>query len=646
MIVLHNSTFFRMRAPKPLTLFYADEIVSRFSERAAPSDPATDDAHGAPDQPLEREIRGMKNTPIYVAHSYPTKVPPEAILPYIEHYTAPGQIVLDPFAGSGMTGVAARLAGRPALLNDLSVGAAHLAFNHCAPCDSEALAEAFETVADECAGEFRWLYGTRCDRCRGPALIIHTLWSDIYTCPNTGGRIVLWEVGLDEHSGRVADEIRCPRCRKRHAKRSLVRHGPAVPVVTTYQCIGSCGKRGEHSPTASERRLIEDIALQRIPYPHPRVPLNPTAEMYVRCALHLQRIHDVADFYTARNLRALGKLWREISLVPDRRTRAALAFAFTNTAWHATKMRRFNARGGQRPLTGTLYVPQLSVEANPLPIMRHKIQTLIAFYRHVDLEVRRPLAPVEVRIGSATSLPEIPANSVDYVFTDPPFGSNIFYADLNLVWESWLGQTTEAETEAVINRSRKNGKTLQDYYQIMKGAFSEMHRVLKPGHWASVVFHNSDDEVWQAIQTAAEEAGFTLVFAGGIDKSKRSMRGYIGERNGENIADGDVVLNLRKPKEAGPLITSRSLPHGFEEIVLDALGQHLRRTGSEKGITEPRLDPRSIQYLHGLAIRTLLNEGYRVKRISFAFIRALCERHFTVESGRVSIASPGALAER
>jgi hypothetical protein len=394
----------------------------------------------------------------------------------------------------------------------------------------------------------------------------------------------------------------------------------------------------------AERRLIQDVGATPIPYPHPRMPLDPTAEMYMRCALRLQHISDVADFYTSRNLRALGKLWREIKLVADRRIRAALAFAFTNTAWHATKMRRFNARGGQRPLTGTLYVPQLSVEANPLPIMRHKIQTLIIFYRHIATRMPSSSTRVDVRIGCATAFPEIPANSVDYVFTDPPFGSNIFYADLNLVWESWLGQVTDADTEAVINRSRKNGKTLDDYHRLMKRSFSEMHRVLKPGRWASVVFHNSDEKVWRAIQNSAEEAGFSLVFAGAIDKSKRSMRGYIGERNGENIADGDVVLNLRKPKPRALARASRPLPERFEEILVQALQRHLRSKSAEGVDRKPRLHPRSIQYLHGLSVRTVLNEGYRVERISFAFIRALCERHFVVENGHASIPAGTAFA--
>src|ERR1700686_5481175 len=102
--------------------------------------------------------------------------------------------------------------------------------------------------------------------------------------------------------------------------------------------------------------------------------------MYLRCALHLRGVKSIDDFYTRPNLRALARLWLRILEWPDMRVRQALAFAFTNTAWHGTRMRRFNARGGQRPLTGTLYVPQLSSEANVLEVMRKKISQLSRYY--------------------------------------------------------------------------------------------------------------------------------------------------------------------------------------------------------------------------------------------------------------------------
>ena len=58
------------------------------------------------------DVSEGKNDPIYNAHSYHTKVPYKAIIPFIEHYTEPGDIVFDGFCGTGMTGVAAQMVGR------------------------------------------------------------------------------------------------------------------------------------------------------------------------------------------------------------------------------------------------------------------------------------------------------------------------------------------------------------------------------------------------------------------------------------------------------------------------------------------------------------------------------------------------------
>ena len=85
-------------------------------------------------KPFDKPVKAGKNTPIYNAHSYHTKVPHQGIIPFIEHYTKPGDLILDPFCGSGMTGVAALLCPsgpRHVILNDLSPAAIHIARNYC-----------------------------------------------------------------------------------------------------------------------------------------------------------------------------------------------------------------------------------------------------------------------------------------------------------------------------------------------------------------------------------------------------------------------------------------------------------------------------------------------------------------------------------
>jgi DNA modification methylase/DNA-binding XRE family transcriptional regulator len=486
-------------------------------------------------------VVGGRGSAFYLAHSYHTKVPPEAITPFIEHYTKPGDVVLDPFCGSGMTGVAAALAGRKAILNDLSPAAAHLAWNHTRPCDPDALAAGFAAIETKLIKTFKKLYHTR-HQDGSDALIHWTLWSTKHRCPNCRHTFLLWDI-MDRATGRLGATIDCPGCSQK-VKRSALDTLGSVPAWIAYET--AAGKRAEKVASATDIKAALSHERAAIKAWYPDVKIGPDREMYLRCALHLHDVASVADFYTPRNLQALALLWQEIMAVGDDRVRRALAFAFTNTAWHGTRMRRFNARGGQRPLTGTLYVPQLSSEVNVLEVMRHKIKQLQRYYR--SYQPHGADAPAII-VGSATTLPDIPDGSVDYVFTDPPFGSNIYYADCNVIWESWLGRLTDSTDEAVVNRALredKGGKSLDDYTALIACAMREIARVLKPGGWATVVFHNTDAAVWQAIRESAENAGFSFHEAASLDRRQQSHKGYKGRSGEEDVAHFDVVFNLRK----------------------------------------------------------------------------------------------------
>lgn len=487
-------------------------------------------------------VSGGRNTALYLAHSYHTKVPPEAITPFIEHYTKPGDVILDPFCGSGMTGVAAAMSGRRSVLSDLSTAAIHLAWNHTRPCDPDKLNAAFTDIAQRLRPEFAKLYRT--EHSDGSAATIQwTLWSTRQRCPACSRDFLLWEA-MDKENGRLGTTIECPRCNER-IKRSTLGTLGSEPAWIYYE--SSSGKRFQKEPTKKDIKAALSFDRSDIKAWFPTTPLAANREMYIRCALQLQNIQSISDFYTPRNLQALALIWQEIMRVDDERIKRALAFAFTNTAWHGTRMRRFNARGGQRPLTGTLYIPQLSIEVNVLEVMENKIGQLQRYYASLGRKIEH--LP-NLLLGDASNLSQIPDASIDYVFTDPPFGSNIFYADCNLIWESWLGRLTDDSKEAVVNRSlsiEKGGKSLAFYSDVMAGSMREIARVLKPGGWATVVFHNTDASVWQAIRDAASAAGFEFHDASSLDRKQQSHKGYKGRSGEEDVAHFDVVFNLRRP---------------------------------------------------------------------------------------------------
>jgi 16S rRNA G966 N2-methylase RsmD/predicted metal-binding protein len=568
-------------------------------------------------------ISAGKNDAFYNAHSYPTKIPPEAIVPFIEHFTKPGEVVLDPFCGSGMTGVAAVRNDRNAILCDLSPGAVHLAYNHSTPCDPSALGDASERILAELGWLEREMYGESCRSCGGSAVIVHTTWAAVYECPACARVFDLSESGFDVRLGRVVEPLSCPGCGVAWNRRELRQMGHR-PRLSTVHCA-SCRTRATSETSAFELARLEALRDRRVLLPIRDLPFDASREMYRRSALHLQGVSRWSHFYTKRNLLVLNALFRQILRVQDERLRRALLFAFTNTAWHATRMRRFNARGGQRPLTGTLYIPQMSVESNVLRVFAHQVSQAKRFYAALGT----PGGRARIRLSSATDLSWLADSSVDYVFTDPPFGSNIFYADCNFVWEAWLGAVTDPSGEIVWNRSLKpheGGKTLEAYGELLAAALAEMRRVLKPGGWASLVFQNSDDRVWRVLQEVLVASGLSIEGTSMLDKKQWSMKGYKGRRGAEHVAFFDLVVHMKKVRRRQVPV---ELNGDRERFIKDLLAAHLRDPA-----TRGRPQRRLLQYLHAVVIREFMARGFVVRDASLREIEAVCRRHFRLRGNR------------
>ncbi len=630
--------------------YRTDITVEEFVRRhGTPYDPATDKYHR---EPFARETKVGKNSAIYNAHSYHTKVPPEGIVPYLLHYTSPGELVLDPFCGTGMTGVAAmlcaqpphgieappgsRLGARAAILNDLSPAACHIAYNYTHPVDVRALKAEFEKIMGSLQGEFDRLYGTTCDGCGGPATIQYTIWSDVFECFRCGGKIVLWDAAVNPEKGEVKDQFDCPHCgiTAKKTKHKLVDN---VPVVTNYECAGACRpKRREHRIVESESQLLGQVDAEPIPWWHPTDPFGSDREMW-RGGHRDAGIVSVSDFWTRRNLRALAALWDQIQRAPED-VRPALLWTHTAFSTTVSRLRKLafdyrragSVAGG--PTRGTLYVSSLVREVAIPPALRRAFNDVLDYYGGLG----SLHADVVVGNGSADSL-SVGAESVDYIFTDPPFGSNIFYADCSLLWEAWLQDFTDRGREAVWNKSLKpegGGKTLDDYAGIMAGAFREMYRVLKPGRWTSVVFSNSDDGVWQAIRDGATDAGFSLENTVALDKTQRSFKQIKGEKGEEDVVGTDIVMNLRKRSRASVAVST--VPD-LEDRVLAILRERLADLNTRPGAASEAQRTTSELYSH--VLRVLMEAGLSNRGLTMPFIEDLCATVFKKVAGCWHLAS-------
>lgn len=563
--------------------------------------------------PDRAEITGSKGSIFYRAHSYHTKVPPEGIAGLIEHYTERGAAVLDLFCGSGMTGVACLLTGRRAVLSDLSPAAVHIAQNYVAPVEPDDLGTAGRDLLAHFAGLEAELYGAACRNCGGPGRTEYVVWSDVHACPQCDSDVAFWHGALDDDRSKVQDMVTCAACGHRARKRDM-RWLRVTPMRASTNCP-SC-RRAEGPVTVDEQATLLGLDRSNIPYWFPTTRFESSREMW-RGQHRDMGILTAADFFTTRNLWALAAVWDYVQGQPDG-IRDALSFAFTAVVHRASRRYQWNPKRPTNVLTSTMYLASLSYEFNVFSLLRRKLSAAVDLYRRT---VTLP-GTAEVYRAPAQRLAHVPDGSIDYVFTDPPFGSNIFYSDSSFLWEAWLGEQTDTTAEAVVNRSvaaDHGGKDVAQYEKLMTEAFEEVARVLRPNAWASVMFHNSDDEVWSALQRSVEAAGFVVGAAVAFDKSQPSFKAIKGRLVGERVPAFDVILHLRRRLDDGELTPPTLAGDRLATHIRDHLHAHIATAPPSR---------RTTPYLHSLVMRLLLEAALPLAGWTYRAVEDLCASSF------------------
>lgn len=481
-------------------------------------------------------VSAGKNTYTYDAHTYHTKVPPQGIAEVIKKYLPSGGLVLDPFAGSGMTGVAALAAGADVILNELSPAASFIADRFTRKCDPAMFAAGVQAVCDALSDLRRELYTTRCRTCGRDTEILFTVWSYRVRCSDCDHEFLLWDqcrsYGRTVREHKIISEFRCPSCAT-PLKKARLRRTTSQPVLLGYKCCSRL--QTEHSLTKDDLERLARITAA----PPLAEGFVPNTELPDGVNLSQPKRHGLTSidrFYTSRNLAAMSQLWREIHLVKDDELAAFLAFAFTSLYQRVTRLSEFRFWGGSGN-TANFNVPYIFNEANVFVTFQRKAR---AIQDHLETTARSYSGRVIIRTGSATDLSFLPDNSVDLVFTDPPFGANINYSEMNILWESWLGAFTDSEREAIVNRFQN--KDVASYGRLMTACLRETHRVLRPGHWMVLAFMNSSEQVWGALRDAVLDAGFSLECAHIFDKQHGTFKQFVSD----NTAGCDLLLHCRK----------------------------------------------------------------------------------------------------
>ena len=582
--------------------------------------------------PFVWDVKEGKHHPIYLAHTYHTKVPHQAVQKFINHYTKPGDIVYDGFCGTGMVAIAANLSNRYAIVSEISPFATFIAYNFLNSLTPEEFTILFEEMLKDVKKECEWMYKTKHTKkaintrtkkyaevingLEGYGLINYVVWNDVYECPFCQNEICFGETLDNSRPGEFNEKYICQYCNSeinaKSSKRVRIKKYDSIlgseievvkekPILISY----SLGSRNFwKTPDEFDYKLIEEIDNLEIPYciPNAKIPYGYNTKQ----ALKYHNITHVHHYYTRRNLHVLSKFF---DFCKEKNIK--LWFIISSLLQKASKLMALNKDYIGRVTKGVLYISSTRQEINLFHYINKNIVSFMKALEELSFDNKSIIST-----QSTTDLRNIPSNSIDYIFTDPPFGGNIMYSELNFIWEAFLKVFTNIQMEAVENKVQ--GKTLQDYTSLMVKCFKEMYRVLKPNRWITIEFHNSNASVWNSIQEAVTRAGFIISLVSVLDKKIGSFKQITSARSVKN----DLIINAYKPKVD---FSSRFIKNAGEGLEIEFIKDLLEHLPIIPIIT------RTEKMLFSKMLAHYVENGYKIKYSSVNFYKLLPENFIELD---------------
>jgi DNA modification methylase len=403
----------------------------------------------------------------YGVHGYFTRQPWNIVAQYINNYTQPGDTVLDPFSGSGVTAIEALVNNRKAIAIDINPLAIFIVNSLIIPVADDEFFEAFDRVCNE----------------------------------------------------YISKE---PKTKK------------------------------------DINKILKDL-------PYPKNVLMPEGSDSEK----------LEDFFSKTQLAKLALLKSLIEKEYNPQIRDSLMLMFSgllnriNLTFHASGTR--SAGRGDSSIF-RMYRYRLAPNHEDIDILHYftlRFKKVLKAKKDIEYHInQKTIANALIQKGSATNLSFIQDESVDYIYTDPPYGKKIQYIDLSVMWNAWLDLPVtpeDREQEAVEGGMQKKSK--QEYSSLIASSIREMYRVLKFDRWLSFVFAHQDPEFWHLILDTAESCGFEYMGAVQQSSGKKSFK---KRQHPFTVLSGQLIINFKKTRTPRAIMRA-NLGMNMADIIIQTI---------------------------------------------------------------------------
>ncbi|MGI6031359.1 MAG: DNA methyltransferase [Eubacteriales bacterium] len=558
----------------------------------------SEEGDGGEIRPLKQSVQAAGHTPQYRMHKYFARRPYNVFQHLLKHYTRKGDVVLDPFCGGGVTVFEAAALGRKPVGVDLNPLAAFITRMQMFNGEVEELRDFFRRFLLAETKKYRDWYRVEWEDDHGVASWIE--WVYTVRCPQCGAVIELLEENKVSNGVYRCPNVQCA-CHASGVKRVQCAPVSSHPLRARYQSdkTGQWMVRPiglENMPALGE--LNFDALVDALPCkPEFAIPVD--WDRRYEDKLEEKGIHRYPDFFTQRNFALNCLIFQDILALKGTtgsQLNEYLYFLFSSSLRYTNKMTRVTDRWeGGKPTAmdkHAFWLPNQYVETNILEVLSQRAAAIVKGCEYAAQHLPKELMPASnyedfklhnsymVWQRDSARLP-LPDESVDAIITDPPYGSNVQYAELSTIWNAWyalysgLDRCVYKEQEAVMNRKSHypGAKGVEEYEELLYRVYAEGNRVLKPGGYLVFTFQNKNIKVWVAMLKAVARAGFYLPEDGVLFQDYiESYKNTAHLRFSGNV-QGDFIYSFRKGTP-GTVVNGAK---GFSAIIQESVDATLAR---------------------------------------------------------------------
>lgn len=307
------------------------------------------------------------------------------------------------------------------------------------------------------------------------------------------------------------------------------------------------GKQFKNKRPKTEEQV--EIALEKYPYPQ-NVRMDSSSDFEF-----------LDEAFTREQLAELATLKHIILQEPDTRIRGMLLLMFSsslnkfNLTYHASAGR---SEGRGNSSIFAMYRYRKAKDPGQVGLwatFSGKLKKVLNAKKEMAAIItERTVNNAQIVKGTATDLNFIDGETVDYIYTDPPYGKKIQYLDLSVMWNAWLDlEVTEEDYELEAIEGGEHNKTKDDYKRLISDSIKEMFRVLKFDRWMSFVFQHQDPAYWHLIVDSAEKAGFE--YAGAV-RQNNGQTSFKKRQHPFTVLSGQLIINFRKVRNPKSIMKS------------------------------------------------------------------------------------------